>query len=85
LASASVALSLPVDADAISGALAVKVTKQEVLPVTAQSGDMLMLAESHGANRSGDWMDDAEVVNKEIDFMLKGSGFGLVHPPLSTR
>jgi hypothetical protein len=74
LAAGSIATSLPIHADAISGAIAIKVTKQEVLPVTAQSGDMLMLAESHGTNKSGNWMDDAEVVNKEIDFLLKGSG-----------
>ena len=67
-------MSLPVHADAISGAIAVKLTKQEMLPVSAQSGDMLMLAESHGTNKSSNWMDDAEVVNKEIDFLLKGSG-----------
>jgi hypothetical protein len=45
-----------------------------VLPVTAQSGDMLMLVESHGTNKSSNWMDDAQVVNKEIDFLLQGNG-----------
>ena len=74
LAAGSLVLSVPVYADAISGTLAVKVGKQEVMPVTAQSGDMLMLVESHGTNKSSNWMDDAQVVNKEIDFLLQGSG-----------
>jgi hypothetical protein len=67
LAADSLAMSVPVHADPISGAFTVKVAKQEVLPVTEQSGDMLMLVESHGTNKSSNWMDDAQVVNKEID------------------
>jgi hypothetical protein len=74
MAAGSLVVSAPVCAGAISGAISVKVSKQEVLPVTAQSGDMLMLVESHGTNKSSNWMDDAEVVNKEIDFLLQGSG-----------
>ena len=74
LAAGSLVLSVPVYADAISGTLAVKVGKQEVMPVTAQSGDMLMLVESHGTNKSSNWMNDAQVVNKEVDFLLQGSG-----------
>jgi hypothetical protein len=74
LAASSLLMSVPVCAGAISGAFTVKVAKQEVLPVTAQSGDMLMLVESHGTNKSSNWMDDAQVVNKEIDFLLQGSG-----------
>ena len=74
LATGSLIMSVPVYADAISGTLAVKVGKQEVMPVTAQSGDMLMLVESHGTNTSSNWMNDAQVVNKEIDFLLQGSG-----------
>jgi hypothetical protein len=73
-AAGSLAMSVPAYADAISGEFTVKVAKQEVLPVTAQIGDMLMLIESHGTNKSRNWMDDAEVVNKEIDFLLQGSG-----------
>src|SRR6202050_1997722 len=74
LAAASIALSVPAYADPISGAFTVKVAKQEVLPLTSQSGDMLMLVETHGTNKSSNWMDDAQVVNKEIDFLLQGSG-----------
>jgi hypothetical protein len=74
LATGSLVVSAPVCAGAISGAISVKVSKQEVLPVTAQSGDMLMLMESHGTNKSSNWMGDAEVVNKEVDFLLQGSG-----------
>ena len=74
LAASSLVMSVPVYAEAISGAITLKVTKQEVLPVTAQSGDMLMLVETHGTNKSSNWMDDAEVVNKEIDFLLQGNG-----------
>ena len=74
LAAGSLFMSVPVHAGAISGAFTVKVAKQEVLPVTAENGDMLMLVESHGTNKSSNWMDDAQVVNKEIDFLLQGSG-----------
>src|ERR1700683_721685 len=74
LAAGSLVMSVPVCAEAISGAITLKVTKQEVLPITAQSGDMLMLVETHGTNKSSNWMDDAEVVNKEIDFLLQGNG-----------
>jgi hypothetical protein len=74
LAAGSIALSVPAYADPISGAFAVKVAKQEVLPVTEQSGDMLMLVETHGTNKSSNWMNDAQVVNKEIDFLLQGNG-----------
>jgi len=74
LAAGSLVTSVPVYAEAISGAITLKVTKQEVLPVTAQSGDMLMLVETHGTNKSTNWMDDAQVVNKEIDFLLQGNG-----------
>jgi len=74
LAASSLVMSVPVYAEAISGAITLKVTKQEVLPVTAQNGDMLMLVETHGTNKSTNWMDDAQVVNKEIDFLLQGNG-----------
>ena len=74
LAAGSLAMSVPVYADPISGAFTVKVAKQEVLPVTEQSGDMLMLVESRGTNKSSNWMDDAQVVNKEIDFLIQGNG-----------
>ena len=74
LAAGSLVMSVPVHAGAISGAITVKVAKQEVLPVTAENGDMLMLVESHGTNKSSNWMDDAQVVNKEVDFLLQGSG-----------
>jgi hypothetical protein len=74
LAACSLVMSVPVHAEPISGAITLKVTKQEVLPVTAQSGDMLMLVETHGTNKSTNWMDDAQVVNKEIDFLLQGNG-----------
>jgi hypothetical protein len=73
LAAGSLVMSVPVYAAAISGAFTVRVSKQEVLPVSAQSGDMLMLVESHGANKSSNWMDDAQVVNKEIDFVRVAS------------
>ena len=33
-----------------------------------------MLVESHGTNKSSNWMDDAQVINKEIDFLLQGNG-----------
>jgi hypothetical protein len=49
LATGSLVMSMPVYADAISGTLAVKVGKQEVMPVTAQSSDMLMLAPTRAA------------------------------------
>ena len=74
LAATSLVMGVPVYAEPISGAITLKVTKQEVLPVTAQSGDMLMLVETHGTNKSTNWMDDAQVVNKEIDFLLQGNG-----------
>jgi hypothetical protein len=74
LAAGLLVMSAPVYAEAISGEITLKVAKQEVLPVTAQSGDMLMLVETHGANKSSNWMDDAEVVNKEMDFLLQGNG-----------
>lgn len=70
------ALSAPVYADDISGTFTVKIVKQEVMPLTAQGGDMLMLAESHGTNKSANWMDGAQVVNKEVDALLQGSGPG---------
>jgi hypothetical protein len=74
LAESSLVMSEPVYAEPISGAITLTVTKQEVLPVTAQSGDMLMLVETHGTNKSTNWMDNAQVVNKEIDFLLQGNG-----------
>ena len=74
LATSSLVMNAPVYAEAISGTLTVKVEKQEVLPLTSQCGDMLMLVETHGTNKSSNWMDDAQVVNKEIDFLLQGSG-----------
>jgi len=74
LATSSLVMNAPVYAEAISGTLTVKVEKQEVLPLTSQSGDMLMLVETHGTNKSSNWMDDAQVVNKEIDFLLQGAG-----------
>ena len=74
LAASWLLMSVPVYAEPISGTLTVKVEKQEVLPLTSQSGDMLMLVETHGTNKSSNWMDDAQVVNKEIDFVLQGSG-----------
>lgn len=74
LTASSLVMSLPVHAEVISGAITLKVTKQDVLPVTAQGGDMLMLVETHGTNKSTNWMDDAQVVNKEIDFLLQGNG-----------
>jgi hypothetical protein len=74
LAACLLVMSVPAYAEPISGAITLKVTKQEVLPVTAQSGDMLMLVETHGTNKSANWMDDAQVVNKEIDFLLQGNG-----------
>src|ERR1700733_14438783 len=74
LATGSLVMSVPVYAEAISGTLTVKVEKQEVLPLTSQSGDMLMLVETHGTNKSSNWMDDAQVVNKEIAFLLQGNG-----------
>ena len=61
-------------ADNISGSFTVKVAKQEVLPLSAQGGDMLMLAESQGTNKSTNWMDGAQVVNKEVAALLQGSG-----------
>ncbi|MGH9929080.1 MAG: hypothetical protein ACREA9_07610 [Pyrinomonadaceae bacterium] len=61
-------------ADIISGAFTVKVATQEVLPLSAQGGDMLMLAESHDINKSANFMDGAKVVNKEVDALLQGSG-----------
>jgi hypothetical protein len=74
LAAGSLFMSVPVHAGTIAGAFTAKVAKEEVLPATAQNGDMLMLVESHGTNKSSNWMDDAQVVNKEIDFLLQGSG-----------
>jgi hypothetical protein len=74
MAASSLVMSVSVYAAPISGAITLKVTKQEVLPVTSQSGDMLMLVETHGTNKSTNWMDDAQVVNKEIDFLLQGNG-----------
>jgi len=74
LAAGALVLSVPVYADAISGTLAVKVGKQEVMPVTAQNGDLLILVESHGTNKSSNGMNDAQVVNKEVDLLLQGSG-----------
>jgi hypothetical protein len=74
LTAGSLVMSVPVYAEDISGSVTLKVTKQDVLPLTAQSGDMLMLVESHGTNKSSNWMDDAEVVNKEVDSLLQGNG-----------
>ncbi len=68
------AVSLTVQADPISGSFTAKVTKQEVLPVTSQAGDMLMLDESHGTNKSANFMDGAQIVNKEVVSLLQGSG-----------
>ncbi len=87
LATGSLVMSVPVYAEPISGAITLNVTKQEVLPVTAQSGDMLMLVETHGTNKSSNWMDDAQVVNKEIDFLLQGNGpqHGYISPSPRAR
>jgi hypothetical protein len=52
LAAGSLIMGMPVFADATSGTLAVKVGKQEVMPVTAQGGDMLMLVESQAQTRA---------------------------------
>lgn len=74
MVAAMLALSAQAYADNISGLFNVKVAKQEVLPLSAQGGDMLMLTESHGTNKSANWMDGAQVVNKEVAALLQGSG-----------
>ena len=81
LTAGSLVMSVPVYAEDISGSVTLKVTKQDVLPLTAQSGDMLMLVESHGINKSSNWMADAEVVNiTETQREVVGRGRMRVEP-----
>lgn len=71
---AMLALGSQAYAEDISGSFTAKVMKQEVLPVTSQAGDMLMLDEAHGTNKSANFMDGAQIVNKEVAALLQGSG-----------
>lgn len=62
---------------AIAGSMQLSYTKQEALPVAEAPGHMLLLGEVKGANKntgSTDYMDGAEVDNREIARLFQGSG-----------
>jgi hypothetical protein len=61
----------------ISGSISLSYTKQETLPVTEAPGHMVLLGEVKGANRNTggtDFMDGAEVTNREIARLFQGNG-----------
>lgn len=69
--------SMAADTTDISGSINLSLIKQEALPVSPQGGDMLLLEEAHGANRNtgtADFMDGAQMVNKGVASLLRGSG-----------
>lgn len=61
----------------ISGSITLSYTKQEALPVAEAPGHMVLLGEVKGANKntgSTDYMDGAEVTNREIGRLFQGNG-----------
>lgn len=61
----------------ISGIGTVSYTKQEALPVNEANGNLLLLGELHGSNKntgSKDYMDGADVTNREIVQLFQGNG-----------
>lgn len=61
----------------ISGSVALSYTKQEALPITEAPGYMVLMGEVKGANKNTggmDFMDGAEVTNREIARLFQGNG-----------
>lgn len=77
---AALALGAPVSADEtanIAGLLSLSIMNQEALPVSPRGGDMLLLDEARGTNRSTgsrEFMQGASINNKEVVALLQGSG-----------
>ena len=72
----------------VAGAFAMKVAKQEAVPVVDQPGHLLMLAESQGLNQSTGrdvYMDGAEVWSAEIGDLTLGNGSNSGHLVLIFR
>jgi hypothetical protein len=54
-----------------------KVAQQHALPVADQTGPILLLTQSAGTNRStgsSEYMDGAQVINREIADLTRGNG-----------
>ncbi len=61
----------------ISGSGTLSYTKQEALPVAEANGHLLLLGELRGSNKNTDnkdFMDGAEVTNREIAQLFQGNG-----------
>ena len=61
----------------VSGVFSMKVGQQHALPVADQAGPVLLLTQSAGTNRStgnSDYMDGAQVINREISDLTQGNG-----------
>ncbi|HEY7634497.1 MAG TPA: hypothetical protein VH763_03070 [Gemmatimonadales bacterium] len=61
----------------ISGVFTMKVAQQHALPVGDQTGPILLLTQSAGTNRStgsSEYMDGAQVINREIADLTQGNG-----------
>lgn len=72
-------LSAPALADGgkIAGAMSLNYSKQEALPVVEAPGNVLILGELRGSNKSTngtDYMDGATVTNREIVRLFQGNG-----------
>jgi hypothetical protein len=65
------------DRIAVSGVFSMKVGQQQALPAGDQAGPVLLLTQSAGTNRNtgkSDYMDGAEVINREIADLTQGNG-----------
>lgn len=61
----------------ISGSGLLTYTKQEALPITEANGNILLLGELHGINKNTgttNYMEGADVVNREIVQLFQGNG-----------
>jgi hypothetical protein len=61
----------------ISGVFSLKYSQQHALPVADAAGPVLLLNEAKGTNRNTgkfDYMDGAEVINREIADLTQGNG-----------
>lgn len=65
------------DGGKIAGSMSLNYSKQETLPVAEAPGNVLILGELRGSNKStngSDYMDGAEVTNREIVRLFQGNG-----------
>lgn len=65
------------DGGKIAGTMSLNYSKQEALPVAEAPGNVLILGELRGSNKSTNgnaYMDGAEVTNREIVRLFQGNG-----------